>query len=254
MGSMSLGLFLCMLALVNNSFASGVNVYDGFETGTLSNIWRRTKFVPGAVEIQSKIVRSGKSAAKITVHQGDLAELGGQESLPSERAELMEQPNLWAIEDVTYAYSFSMFIPQDFPIVPTRLVIAQWKQRCPQERCDPGNPVIAVRYIAGELLVTHKVGPEKTVLYRTKEDIRNKWLDFRFQIRFTRHQSGQVKAWLNDKALVDYKGINAYPEQGGYPSRNHFYFKMGLYRDRMPEPMTLYVDEYRKEELSGGGP
>jgi hypothetical protein len=33
-----------------------------------------------------------------------------------------------------------------------------------------------------------------------------------------------------------------------------FYFKVGLYRDRMPAPMTIYVDEYRKEQLTEGLP
>jgi hypothetical protein len=27
---------------------------------------------------------------------------------------------------------------------------------------------------------------------------------------------------------------------------------MGLYRNVMPEPMTIYIDEYRKKQLSDG--
>ncbi|MGB7749026.1 MAG: hypothetical protein WBN75_17245, partial [Verrucomicrobiia bacterium] len=60
-----------------------------------------------------------------------------------------------------------------------------------------------------------------------------------------------IKAWLNDKAVVDYTGVNAYPENAAtsYPNPGRFYFKMGLYRDLMAEPMTLYIDEYRKRQL-----
>jgi hypothetical protein len=47
--------------------------------------------------------------------------------------------------------------------------------------------------------------------------------------------------------------VNAYPESAatGYTHPGRFYFKMGLYRDLMPEPMTIYIDEYRKKELPG---
>lgn len=250
MRSMRFGLLAWMLTLTRISFAAGVQVYDGFETRDLSSVWRRWRFVPGAVEIQSKIVRSGKGAAKITVHKGDKFEPGGPGSLPLERAELMETEKLWALEDVTYTYSFSMFMPRDFPIVPTRLVIAQWKQLCPKSPCDPDNPVLSVRYIAGELRIQQYAGPRKTVLYRTKEEVRNRWLDFRFEIRFSAQPRGYTRGWLNNKAIIDHQGITAYQEQGGYPSHNLFYFKMGLYRDQMPEPMTIYVDEYRKEETT----
>jgi hypothetical protein len=236
--------------------AASLDVYDGFETPTLSSAWNESRFVPGALVIQSGRVRAGRNAAKITLHQGDHFEPGSRGGLPSERAELMETASLEAIEGRSYAYSFSMFIPRDFPIVPTRLVIAQWKQECPRTTCEPDNPVIAVRYAGGELRVTRQVGAERVTLYRTKEDVRSQWLGFRFQIRFSRNRDGRVRAWLNDKALCNFKGATAYPEntRSGYPSPSRFYFKMGLYRDRMAEPMTIYVDEYRKKELPGISP
>jgi hypothetical protein len=147
-----------------------------------------------------------------------------------------------------------VFVPSEFPIVSTRLVIAQWKQYCPVAECTPDNPTLAIRYQSGELFIALQVTAEKEVLYRTRDDIRNRWLDFRFQIRFSRSQSGQIKAWLGDAMVIDYKGITAYPESGGYVGRATFYFKMGLYRDRSPEPMTIYFDEYRKQWLRAFDP
>jgi hypothetical protein len=246
---MRVALMVCMLSLSACHAGRSVNVYDGFEAASLSKVWTTTKFVPGAVEIQAETVRAGKSAARITLHEGDRFEAGDEKSLPSERAELTESADFWALEDVSYVYSFSLFIPQDFPIVPTRLVLAQWKQRCPQTQCEPDNPLIALRYATGELRITRQAGPQSTVLYRTRDELRNKWLDFRFEIRFSRRESGHIKVWLNKTAILNYTGVTAYPEAGGYPSQNRFYFKMGLYRDRMAEPMTIYVDEYRKEQL-----
>jgi hypothetical protein len=246
-------LLLGVLTLQGVGVASEVDVTDGFETPSLGDLWTARRFVPGAVEMQSRVVRAGRSAAKITVREGDRLEVNDEPGGPPlERAELEESARLWAMEDKTYAYSFSIWIPEDFPIVPTRLVLAQWKQRCPQEVCNPGSPVIAVRYRAGELQITDR--PAHITLYRTKEEVRNKWLDFHFEIRFSRGPAGRIRVRLNHQQVVDYSGTTIYPTEGGYASPNRFYFKMGLYRDRMPEPMTVYIDEYRKRELHAAEP
>jgi hypothetical protein len=162
----------------------------------------------------------------------------------------MEARELTSREDASYAYSFSMFLPRDFPVVPTRLVIAQWKQYCPSGKCTLDNPVVAIRYQSGELRVTLHVGPKTQTLFRTREEIRGRWLDFAFLIRFSRGAEGRVKASLDGRQIVDYSGPTAYPEAFGYPPSGRFFFKMGLYRDRMAEPMTIYIDEYRKKELA----
>ena len=54
-----------------------------------------------------------------------------------------------------------------------------------------------------------------------REEFRNQWLDFKFQIRFSINQNGRIKAWLGDKQVNDYRGVNAYPEneQTGYTRR-----------------------------------
>ena len=241
-----------VVVVVAWAFQGNAVVYDGFETLSLSEYWEKGKFLPGAVQIQSSVVRAGRAAAKIRLRPGDqIAQERGSEL---ERAELEESRRLWSVEDSDYEYSFSVFVPQDFPIASTRLVIAQWKQHCPVDECTPGNPAIAIRYEAGELFIAHQVTAEKKVLYRTGDDIRNRWLDFRFQIRFSRSQSGRIKAWLGDTMVVDYKGVTAYPASGGYVERGLFYFKMGLYRDRSQEPMAIYFDEYRKQQLGASAP
>jgi hypothetical protein len=246
--SIKIILIIYLLIPISGQSNHDINIYDGFETTSLNKIWDTKKIIPGSVEIQSSIVRSGKSAAKITLRAGD--QIDKEKGTILERTELLEKRILWAYEDLYYSYSFSLFIPQDFPIVWNRLVIAQWKQVCPIENCYPDNPVIAIRYISGELLITHKVSQQKKILYRTKEDIRNKWLDFKAKIRFSQKKDGEIKIWLNNELIVNYNGINAYPEKGGYPKRNHFKFKMGLYRDQMKESMTIYIDEYSKQLLS----
>ena len=230
-----------------------IDVYDDFETAKLSKVWETSRFVPGAVEMQTNIVRAGRRAAKIVVHARDKFEAGISGDSDSERAELLEARKLTAIEARAYEYSFSMFIPTNFAIVPTRLVIAQWKQNCPDgANCSNAPPVLAVRYVSGGLRITQNIGKgPRTALYQETGEFRGRWLDFKFQIRFATNENGRIKAWLGDKQVVDFTGVTAHPENAttGYPHPSRFYFKMGLYRDVMPDPMTIYIDEYRKKEL-----
>jgi len=228
-----------------------IDVYDDFEAPKLNRIWTTSRMEQRSFEIQSKITRKGKSTAKITLNTGDIVEAATAKNKSSERDELMESSSLYAIESSGYEYQFSMFLPDSFPIVPVRLVIAQWKQYCPLCSCSEYSPILAVRYVSGKLFITLQTDSVRHTLYELKEEIRNRWLDFRFQIRFSRQSDGEVKAFLNDKEVVNYKGITSYSESCGFLSKkNRYYFKMGLYRDQMPKSMSIYIDEYSKKEIS----
>ena len=221
---------------------------DHFESDTLSKIWSSDKFIPGALSFQSKYVRSGKKAAMIVLHPGD--QIDEEKGTILERAELKESKKLFSLENLNYSYSFSIFLPDSFPSVPTRLVIAQWKQDCQSDDCNPDNPVIALRYASGKFFVTLQVGPNLIVLYSREESILNQWQDFKFHIRFSRKHDGGIKAWQNGKQIIDFNGLTAYSGTFGYPSPGNFYFKIGLYRDQMAQPMTIYIDDYEKKLLS----
>lgn len=229
-----------------------VNVYDGFETPRLSELWDTDRLARGAVTMQSDVVLAGHRAARIVLHGGDVFERGINGSKDTERDELAETQRLYSLENVTYEYSFSQFLPQDFPIVPTRLVIAQWKQYCNgQPACDDDSPVVALRYVSGLLRITQNISRHGRALYESATDLRGHWTDYRFQLRFTATEAGLIRAWIGNTQVVDFRGPTAYPENSttGYRSPSLFYFKMGLYRDLMAEPMTIYIDEYRKKEL-----
>jgi hypothetical protein len=243
---------LCVAMACAQPASAPINVYDGFETPTLSKLWDTDRFVPAAIEMQSAIVRAGDGAVKISVHPNDKFEAGMNGNADSERDELLEARNLTSKEDVPYEFSWSMFLPPDFPIVPVRLVVAQWKQYCNGDGkpCSDDSPVLAVRYIGGVLLITQDLAHKQTVLYRQQTDLRSHWLDLRFRVRFST-AAGSIQAFLNGRQVVDFNGptANAESTATGYPSPSRFYFKMGLYRNVMPEPMTIYLDEYTKREL-----
>lgn len=239
---------------IGSSHPKHIELYDGFDSPPLSSIWETRRLVPSAIEFQNNIVFAGKGALKITVHNFDKKAVH-PDGAYTERDELLEAERYNALENESYEHSFHMFIPPDFPIVPTRLVIAQWKQFCPEEnKCAKGHPVLAVRYVNGELLITQTFGQTRKVLYEQKGEFRNRWLNFRFQVRFSSKDNGRIKAWVDGKQVVDYTGPTANPENAEteYPTIGRFYFKMGLYRDGMAEPMTIYIDEYRKRSLREG--
>ncbi len=144
-----------------------------------------------------------------------------------------------------------MYLPSDFPIVPVRLVVAQWWEYCPRRDSPCGNdsPVLAVRYIGGVLSITQDLTTSSSS--STKRNAISARLDLRFEVRFTPHPDGLVRAWLDDKQVVDYSGITANVPNAAtnYPDPSYFPFKMGLYRNVMPQSMTIYLDEYRKRQL-----
>jgi hypothetical protein len=227
-----------------------VHIQDRFEEPKLSSIWTAWRMVPGAFSTQSEIVRSGHSAAQITLRANDRFEEASDNGAASERDELMEAPRFWSQSGRTYDYSFSLYLPRDFPIVEERLVIAQWKQLCEWASCRPDNPVLAIRYVGGVLFVTRKNDAGQTTIYRSEGEMRGRWLDFRFVVRFSQRDDGAITGWLNGQQIAQYRGVTAYRAARGYPTHGFFYFKMGLYRDLMKQPTTIYLDDFRKDQCA----
>ncbi len=241
-------LLIALLFVYQSVFSQTIKTVtsDNFEGDQLSSIWRTDKFIEGAMAIQSEIVKSGKKACKLTLRSGDQIE--EEKGTKFERAELREKNELMINENERCIYSFSLFIPNDFPIVETRLVIAQWKQNC-SGNCDPDNPVIAVRFESGRLFITLQNSFERKTLFEYSGNPTGKWLDFKFDVCFSRTGSGILKVDLNNQKIIEFKGITAYSEKYGYPAGGKFYFKTGLYRDKLAQTMTIYMDEYKKEKL-----
>ena len=243
------------LARAQAPTTTSINVYDGFESPALSPLWDNSRLELSSIRMESQIVRAGHQAIAITVHPHDQFEAGNEHSADSERDELMEARSLVPRTGRAQEYTFSEYFPPDFPIVPVRLVIAQWKEYCPEtiRLCYDNSPVLAFRYINGIFSITQDLGGKIPItLYQQSGEFRGKWHDFRVQARFVPDATGRIKVWLDGKQIVDHRGITAYAETPGtgYPPNGHIYFKMGLYRNVMQQPMTVYIDEYRKRDLS----
>ena len=134
-------------------------------------------------------------------------------------------------------YGFSFLIPPGFPIVDTRLVISQWKQSGLE-----GSPLVAQRFRNGRHYVTLR---DLETLGRWREEVDlppivpGRWNDMVYHLRFAADSSGLVEVWMNGQRVVRSTGAIASPR-----GKDRFYHKVGLYRDRMAEPMTIYIDNY----------
>lgn len=248
------GISLAAAQSVPESTPQPMSVYDGFESPSLGSMWMTLLLTPGSYALESEIVRAGHSALRITVRPHDFAMAGSSGTADTERDELMEAFPDWTRENVPYEFSWSMYVAKDFPIVPVRLVVAQWWEWCHSSSlpCWDNSPVLAVRYIGGELLITQDLDRKYNVLYREKRDLRGSWLDLRFQVKFTPQADGFVRAWLNGKPVVNFAGATSNPEntKTGYGPAARLPFRMGLYRNTMQQPMTIYFDEYRKTVMN----
>ena len=247
--------FLLLFFIVIALRTIPIHVYDGFESSQLSwTRWSRGRFVPGAVASEESVVRAGRGALAITVHSGDRYEAASDTGAASERDELMESWWLYSRAGRNYSYSFSLYLPREIPQTSERLVIAQWRQLCEASRCRPDRPVLAVRCEDAHLKITRTDEQGSHVLYQGSEDIRGRWLDFRFVTRFDSSAEGSVNATLDGHEIVNYRGPTLFQPAHGYPRHALIYFKAGLYRDALHEPAwTMYVDEYRKDQCPESG-
>ncbi|MBZ5538335.1 MAG: polysaccharide lyase [Acidobacteriia bacterium] len=149
-----------------------VHVYDGFDSTPLSSHWMKFKMVPGAFLTQSRVVRAGQRAGEITEHEGDLHEDATDCCAPNERDELIERWRYFSNFHQHYRYSFSLYMPPDFPVVPTRLVIAQWTQICEWKGCRPDNPMdpegpLALQEVPqGGMVECRSLAPNTEITYR----------------------------------------------------------------------------------------
>ena len=211
-----------------------------FESGDFSG-WTKKFASSHSGRIVGSPARRGKYAARFELRAGD-------DTGDGVRAEVKERylapfgREIW--------YSFSTFIPPDFPIVDTPTVISQWHaSEDPGEDAASRSPVLAHRYGGGALLIDIRFSSQKTqrvndgdseVLYEQKDFPRGVWHDFLYRVRWSHRSDGLVECWLDGKRVIDYQGPVGYNDNEGP------YFKFGLYHHGGDKPFIIYHDEYRR--------
>jgi hypothetical protein len=211
-----------------------------FESGDFSG-WIKKFAASYSGQIVRMPVRRGKYAARFELRAGD--DTG--DGIRAEVKEMYCAPlgrEIW--------YSFSTFIPQDFPIVETPTVITQWHaSEDSGEGLAARSPVLAHRYANGDLVIDSRFSRQKTqrandgiskVLYKHVNFPRGMWHDFLYRIRWSYLPDGLVECWLDGKQIIAYKG------PVGYNDDNGPYFKFGLYHHDGISPFIIYHDEYSR--------
>lgn len=231
-----------VLLLVASAVAAPAEpVADGFEAGTLEPFWW-PRAEAGRLTVQRDVVRSGEFALRVEVRERDVSGTGGDNE-ETERTEIQVERERWARFGETHEYAFSMYVPPDFPIADLRLVTSQWKQIC-TDCARNRSPIVAQRYRRGELRITIETPQGRQTIFRLPEFPRGRWHDLRYRIRFHLTE-GAVAAWLDGVQVVDYRGPLGFDDDPP-----DVYFRLGLYRNRMVEPMVLYFDDFRTERLA----
>ena len=210
------------------------SLHDGFEANEIADFWLPGNYgtglyVPGAIRLSTNYARSGARSAQITVRQGDI-DAAGDWGTRVERSEL--DSGHFPLLGQEAWYGFSVLIPTNFPIVDNRLVISSCKQS------DVSRPLTAQRFRNGKHTITvESQGGRKE--FRLPALPLGKWVDFVCFARYSPGKNGAFQFWMNGRQVVSYSGPLADPS-----SKNAFYHKIGLYRDRWKQPMTIYFDNY----------
>ncbi len=238
---------------------SGVNphciVFD-FESGTLDlpGLSTRRLVNPYSAQIVDEIaaanspkVRQGRNAARFELRTGDRVSGGW-------RAELRDLNN--AVPGSEVWYSLSTLIPKDFPDEPENsFVLIQWHdQKVPWNNPEGHSPPLATRYRNHRLDITLRHAFEgqqpgengrERILYSHPNLERGVWHDLIYHVRWSARPTGPdtgfVRAWLDNKQIVDYTGPVGYFDDLGP------YVKFGIYaRHDVKQPHVVYHDAYRR--------
>ncbi len=239
-------LIVGFLFISSSARGQDISLRDDFETETLSSIWTTKTASKNALRHIISPTRNGHGAIAICVFPGAQTAIGGDGQF-TERAELREAPDVRLRMGTESWYAFSFFLPAEFPIVNTRLVIASWKQSF-HETWKDRSPMVSLRYMEGKLIICVERDRGQRKLYIQKYDLRNKWTDMVFHIipkaskKIPKYfKDGLLQVWMNGHQIIDYKGA-----LGFIDDEDEIYFKLGLYRDHMQLPMRIIFDRFRR--------
>lgn len=112
-------------------------------------------------------------------------------------------------------------------------IFAQWKQFG-----NTNSPFLSLRYINGFLQskFCHSSNQVKTNLAPLSSNI---WYDISVNYQLNQNQTGHFSIWLDGQKIQTYKG-----PLGFSPNGNAIHFHLGIYRDQLTIPQTLYFDQF----------
>lgn len=219
-----------LLLLAAHTQAETPLMVADFESGDLSQLSTQ-KAQTDSLTVVTTPVRAGKYAAKTLLRASDPEVHKGQ------RAEFSDGKKITKIEmEKDYWYGLSIFLPNDF-IAPTKTnaVLFQWHT----QQGGP-SPVLAIRVVNDEWLITGQATEKKRVLARIPFE-KERWTDWVVHVRWSAENKGFWEIWKDGVEVVNERDIiTQYPESLGP------YAKFGQYHSVGEVPQNIvYFDEYR---------
>ncbi|QNF32003.1 heparin lyase I family protein [Adhaeribacter swui] len=100
-----------------------------------------------------------------------------------------------------------------------------------------GRFVLTINYSAKRFNTT----PDGRVRYDLGPVVKDKWLDFVYNIKYSYKADGQLRLWMNGNKVVDYTGPNTYNDAVNP------HFKMGVYKRNWSKgsKRVIYFDDVR---------
>jgi hypothetical protein len=236
---LKIALSLGILMLLTGCRSADWSYHDSFESERINRYWTRTWWSESGGRDPS-VAFDGDASLRVVVAEGD-HRLFGKSGQSTERSEINERHRHPIGQDVWY--SFSVYVPEDFPIEDVRVVMGQWKQTTIALWLKH-SPAVAQRFRNGRFQITINNDDGRQYLYETgtAEDpaLLGQWTTFKYHIRFDKEDNGRLEVWMNEEQIIDYTGQIGY--QGDLKTS---YFRMGLYRDTLEAPMTVYYDDFQ---------
>ncbi|MEM9151953.1 MAG: heparin lyase I family protein, partial [Cyanobacteria bacterium P01_F01_bin.3] len=148
----------------------------------------------------------------------------------------------------TYTYELSKFIPNSWKADSQFEILMQWHQR-PDGGESWGNPPMVLDASGNQIRLRTTIekgsGKVKKTLWSAPLK-KGSWIDYKFEINWSKNSNGYVKAWQNGKQVVNYKGQTANNDKSAP------FLKYGIYKHNWGNKSIERVLYFKDFNLSKG--
>ncbi|NPV00380.1 MAG: hypothetical protein HPY53_03255 [Brevinematales bacterium] len=240
--------FPVLLFLITFSACGLVPIYNpgsfqpftsGFEDGA-TGVWNLEQGLPGLIEVQSNIVRTGNYAVRFTILPGVTWHTGNRTE--------MAYFNMDPYGEEVY-YGWSCMLAPGYTDNGKWQIIGQWHDQPDPFSNDswssfPRNsPPISINYLSNKVYLNVLYsGIKAKVMWENGVNVSyGAWFDVVVRVKWSMYGDGFVEGWVN--------GTNLYPERiysKTVVNRVGNYLKIGLYRDEDAAGTNIvYYDEVK---------
>jgi len=243
--------FAILLAATSVSFAGStlLQFESTFESGDL-NLWEKVR--TNVPVVSSERARAGRNSMKVTLDIANALLKGGERNEMKVRS---DPPPM----NSSQWYGFSVFLPSNYVADSVWELIAQWYPVQDASEELGRQPTMAIFSNDGKWSLGIKYSPDritpmghpsiKTKNWDVGTHQLNKWTDWVINVSWSSGSDGFIKAWIDGKVVLDYKGPTSYNDASGPV------WKLGIYKGwpvgdgtlRLDKATvrTLYIDEVR---------